>query len=99
MPFSCVPDHQIMALKKSSKLGDGLVHKISDSAIGFKPFDCFILKEALAYLVVGFEDGKNVWMVPIEKVWPLMVTDGGERKRGSLSLAWFEEVGELVEGL
>lgn len=25
------------------RAGGGLVHKISDSAIGFKPFDCFVL--------------------------------------------------------
>lgn len=62
MPFSAVPEHQIKALCDIS-IGDGLYHKISDSPIFSgnktrftkpKPFDCFLLRNINAYLVVMF---------------------------------------------
>lgn len=52
IPFSRIAEHQITSLLKA-KHGI-LVHKISDSAIGFLPFDTFTLVHSAAYLVVMF---------------------------------------------
>jgi penicillin-binding protein-related factor A (putative recombinase) len=52
-PFSEVKDHQINALL-AVKSVKGLVYKISDSAIGFKPFDCFMMRECESYIVIKY---------------------------------------------
>lgn len=52
MPFTQVAPHQYQALS-DAKAGR-LVHKLSDSAIGFLPFDMFALVGSAAYVVVLF---------------------------------------------
>lgn len=50
LPFSRIEEHQINKLKEANK---GCVyHKISDQAMGFKPFDCLQVCNVPAYLVV-----------------------------------------------
>lgn len=67
--FSRVEEHQIQALL-DAKHGQ-LFHKISDQSLGYKPFDCFLLTEAGAYLVICFykpRQPKRVYIIDID-VW------------------------------
>ena len=52
LPFSRIEEHQITSLYKAKYRI--LVHKISDMSAGMKPFDCFTLVKAKAYLVIMF---------------------------------------------
>lgn len=52
LPFTRLEEHQAEALKKAKH--KTLFHKISDMSINAKPFDGFILQDALAYVVVLF---------------------------------------------
>ena len=52
LPFSKIAPHQYTSLLKA-KTGT-LVHKLSDSAIGFLPADMFVLARSSAYLCVMF---------------------------------------------
>lgn len=62
-----IPDlapHQEQALLQA-KTGT-LYHKISDSGIGQKPFDCFILQKSESYVVIAFENRvKEFYLIPI----------------------------------
>ena len=98
--FSCVPEHQILSLMRVrgiERLGlvEAMVHKLSDSAIGFLPFDCFAMVNCEAYLVLGFNGGKDVYMVDVVRVVEEMYLDG-VRKRGSLGIEWAKERGERI---
>lgn len=52
IPFSALKDHQIDALKQAT--GGQLYYKIPDDSYGQKPFDCFVFKNAEAYVVIAF---------------------------------------------
>lgn len=54
LPFSAVEEHQLDALLAASH--GGLVHKISDETRGYKPFDCFALAGAEAFVVIRYPD-------------------------------------------
>lgn len=45
-------EHQVTALRQA--YAGTLYHKIADDSIGVKPFDCFVLQQSLAYVVIGF---------------------------------------------
>lgn len=45
-------EHQQFALNQA--YDNTLYHKISDASFEQKPFDCFVLQNALAYVVIGF---------------------------------------------
>jgi len=55
--------HQLRGLLNSSVPGKMCYHKISDMSAGQSPFDCFVLVEAEAYLVVFFKEHKSFIMV------------------------------------
>ena len=42
------------------------VHKFSDSALGYKTVDCVTLRDSLAFLVVGYNQARDVVAYPIE---------------------------------
>lgn len=93
--FSSIPEHQISALLQVEE--EGLAYKISDSAIGYKPFDCFYLGEGCrAWMILGFEGGKEVYMVPSGEVEDLIYNEHGERRKGSITKQWAEEHGRVV---
>ena len=52
MPFNKVERHQLIALYDAKYLS--MFHKISDMSVGYKPFDCFCLAGAEAYVVVMY---------------------------------------------
>lgn len=67
MAFSRVEEHQVASLYKSKHAT--LFHKISDMSLGFKPFDCFALSGAEAYVVIMFYkkgDRQYCYMVDID---------------------------------
>lgn len=57
LPWSSVEGHQITALYKAKH--ETLVHKISDSALGYKPADTVIYTKSNSYVVVAFFDKKH----------------------------------------
>jgi penicillin-binding protein-related factor A (putative recombinase) len=67
LPFSRIEEHQLVSLSKAKHAI--LYHKISDSAIGFKPFDCFTLYNSEAYLVIMYykpRAKKQFYMIDID---------------------------------
>lgn len=77
MAFDHVADHQIEALKAVSS-DEGLYHKISDSPVSWggqrftkpKPFDCFVLKNQPAYVVICWyvpRKKKAFYYIPVQK--------------------------------
>ena len=57
MPFDRVADHQVEALYHASR--EFIVYKIPDDTIGQKPFDCFKITRADAYVVIYFYKHAN----------------------------------------
>lgn len=55
LPRSALAPHQRQSLL-NAKSGM-LYHKISDAGIGHKPFDCFVIQDAKAYIVIQFKSG------------------------------------------
>ena len=56
--------HQKQALTQAYE--GTLYHKIADVGMGQSPFDCFVLQQSLAYVVIGF--GKRLtefYLIPI----------------------------------
>lgn len=53
LPFDAVKDHQVDALV-ASKSKDGFLYKIGDDSRGFKPFDCFYLRNSFAWVVIKY---------------------------------------------
>jgi len=78
LPYSSVKPHQIQALQ-DAKSAEGIYHKINDSPIFFgnktrftnpKPFDCFLIKNAKAYIVLWFykpRQQKIMYFIDIDK--------------------------------
>jgi len=62
--------HQLRSLLQSKN--KSLYYKISDSAIGFKPFDCFVLTKADAFLIIYFEKHKTSIQVNTEYILNLL---------------------------
>lgn len=103
---SRVADHQVLELLRAAGVivagRSGVVHKISDSSIGYKPFDCFYLGEGCSgYLVVGFveDDGsvRGVYMVDVVDWWGEVRGEDGGVGRGSVGIEWFCEFGDRLE--
>jgi penicillin-binding protein-related factor A (putative recombinase) len=66
LPFSAVADHQEDALEAS--INRSLYYKIPDDSIGLKPFDCFFLRNTLAYVVIGYgKQLKSFVLIPIDE--------------------------------
>lgn len=64
LPFSAVKEHQELALIQARDTG--LYYKIPDDSYGAKPFDCFYLKGAKAYVVIAFGPQiKSFYLIPI----------------------------------
>jgi len=45
----------------------GLIYKISDSSLGWIPFDCLVLLNSFSSIIIGFQ-GKGVLSVEISKI-------------------------------
>lgn len=87
IPFSNVKLHQIRGLKLAQKR---LIWKISDMSIEQKPFDCFILVKAFAFVVICWNDGSGYFYI-------INVDDFEKEKetslRKSLSIERASEIG------
>ena len=93
LPYSNIKEHQLWALFNAKHTI--IVHKISDMSYGYKPFDCFALAGAEAYLVVMFyKKGKKHSCILIEiDVMMKEITRGGRR---SLTEERALEIGRVV---
>ena len=85
MAFDHVADHQIEALKAVSG-EEGLYHKIADSPVSYGgqrftkplPFDCFVLQNIPAYIVI-------CWYIPrTKKAFHYILVDKFVEKRASV---------------
>ena len=105
IPFSHLAEHQVKALLDCGQIKNTtnknttpscLVYKISDSAIGYKPFDCFVLQGSGAFFVFGFYGGKECWMVDVKRVVGILYDAGEGRRRGSVTAQWARDNGSKV---
>ena len=87
LPFSRLADHQERALL-ATKL-NCIVFKIPDVGIGIKPFDCFSMCGAMAFVVVFWKGSKVGYMIDIEK-W---VAERENEARRSLTELRASEIG------
>jgi len=93
MPFSAVAEHQIDGLHAAE--WRGMYHKISDMSREKKPFDCFYMYGAKAYLVVWWYKPRQ----PKEMIWidiSSLMTEMTFSKRKSLTEARAKEIGMVV---
>lgn len=100
-------EHQIQALSSVEGLdGTGtMVHKISDSAIGYKPFDCFAMAHAPGYGVIGFGGvrpktrGRVVALcLSIRVIRPLYAFKKKTGMRGGgIAYSAFKSLGRVIE--
>lgn len=96
LDYSKIPDHQLLAMKNSG--GEkGIAYKISDASPGYKPFDCFFLREAMSFFVIGFNGGKDVYMIETVDIWDKIVDKQRDRRKGSISREWCEKNGARVD--
>ncbi len=56
LPFREVQEHQINALQAVLSDSKGFYHKLPDDTIGFKPYDCFALKNCPSYIVIMYKE-------------------------------------------
>lgn len=90
--FDAVAVHQAAALEAASEYGEGVYYKLTDLSLGRKPFDCFWLKNAHAFVVVGWRhsDGWHVYGVDIED-WQEIADTFAKEGRKSIKEAEIEE--------
>lgn len=93
MPYSAIKPHQLMALKLACSPVNKLVYKIPDMGISQKPFDCFCLHKASAFLVVMF------WERGVDKFYMIAYNDIVREirvsDRKSLTLSRLKEIGQV----
>lgn len=87
--YSQLAEHQLLALVQAGS-EVGLVHKISDSAIGYKPCDGVYLVRASGYLGIAVGDG-YVYMVEVSRIMGRVYDASGKRRRGSLTADWIKQ--------
>ena len=86
LPFDAVKPHQIRALKLAKKK---LIYKISDTGHDQKPFDCFQLVKAQAYVVVLFYTPyANKFVILIEVDDFIKEKESSKRKSLTEERAW-----------
>lgn len=89
LPFTSLKEHQLQALYAVKH--NRLAHKIADDSVGFKPFDCFHLREVPAFVVVSFwsRGEKKFYMIDVDD-WMKEVK---QSKRKSLTKERAAEIG------
>lgn len=83
LPYSAIERHQIQALYDARHFG--LAYKISDSGIGFKPFDGFFAQGSPAYLVVLYYKPRKPKMAYFIDIDVLITEMEKTKDKGSLS--------------
>ena len=94
LAMSAVRDHQILELMRAggTRGERAMTWKGSDSAIGYKPLDMVVMYGCEAWLVVGFNGGREVFAVEIDELLSVLLSPDGTRKRGSITEAWTREI-------
>jgi penicillin-binding protein-related factor A (putative recombinase) len=88
--LSQVEGHQWDALQRVS-CEEGLMYKISDSGIGYKPFDCFYIALGSSKIVIGYVDTQEAFFVDPGALYE--VKEKGER---SVEKEWVEKWGKKI---
>ena len=80
LPFNAVKPHQLRALKACE---GKFVYKISDMDRVQKPFDCFIIKNVLAYIVIQWysQNEKKFYIISVDN----FIDEMNNSKRKSLT--------------
>lgn len=106
IPFDRVYDHQIIGLRQAKYAG--LYHKIADTTMPFggrmirprfskpKPFDCFVITKAEAYVVILFyvpRGDKRVYFIDIDK-W---IEEKATSSRKSLTQERAKEIASFIK--
>lgn len=92
VPFNAVQPHQVRALQLAKKK---LVYKIGDTGGAQKPFDCFILMKAKAYVAICWyrpRKMKYVTMIDID----VFATEEKKSDRKSITMERAKELAEHV---
>lgn len=96
IPFSHIEEHQVTSLIKAGR--GVLSHKISDSAIGFKPCDMVVIMGGVACFIFAYGkrlNGARWYAIDVDVLWRYM----SERGRGSFSEDWAREYGHEILGV
>ena len=92
LPFSAIKDHQLRNLKLAQKM---LVYKIPDAGYDQKPFDCFQICKAEAFIVVIFyKKGQREFIVIPIDTW---IHEMRASARKSLTKERAEEIGLICK--
>lgn len=93
LPFSAVAPHQKAALHMAHR--GKLIYKIPDESYSQKPFDCFMMEEVDAYVVVMFykRGQKKFYMIPIVN-W---ITEEFSSTRKSITEEDAQRIGRVCE--
>lgn len=84
--------HQQQALTQAYE--GTLYHKISDVSYEQKPMDCFVLQQALAYVVIGF--GKKLTSFYLIPIWVWNEKTKGKTSITQSEVAHWEDVEHVV---
>lgn len=87
--FNALLPHQLIALRAAKH--NRIAYKIADDSVGFKPFDCFHIREVPAYIVIMYytRGEKKFYMIDVD-VWDKEVKIS---KRKSLTKERAAEIG------
>ena len=66
--------HQLRGLLESCLPGEMCYHKISDASYEKKPYDCFVMTNAEAYLVIYFEKEQSTLMCNAKMIHNLLTS-------------------------
>lgn len=94
MPFNAVAEHQVEALIRA-RCDKGSYHKLSDMSREKKPYDCFYIRDARAYVVIWWykpRQPKEMIWVPVEK----FIGEMQSCKRKSLTEERAKEIGIVI---
>lgn len=91
--FNRLEDHQQESLFHAKH--NHLIYKIPDDSIGYKPFDCFMLSEVPAFVVVMFNASRKspFYLIDID-VW---INEDKTSKRRSLTVERAQEIGHAFQ--
>jgi len=67
--------HQLRGLLLASQPNEICYHKISDASYEQKPFDCFVMANAEAYLVIYYEKEKSTVMIEAKIIHDLLTLE------------------------
>jgi len=89
--FKCLPSHQEEALLESER---SFGHKIADAGRGKKPFDIFVLRYAISYMIVIYYKPRatEIFEIPLRE----FIHEKYKKWDKSLSIQRAREIGKVI---